>query len=152
IANRANELAGKALGAKHPIHPNDDVNRGQSSNDTFPTAMYVAVVTELHARLFPLVRGLRDTLSAKSQAFDDVVKVGRTHLMDATPITLGQEIGSWVAQIDQALAFVEQAEAGLYDLAIGGTAVGTGLNAHPRFGETCARHIATATGHPFRSA
>lgn len=152
IANRANELAGEPLGTKHPVHPNDDVNRGQSSNDTFPTAMYVAVVEQLHTRLFPALGALRETLAEKSASFNDVVKVGRTHLMDATPVTLGQEIGSWVAQLDQTRAMIETAETGLYDLAIGGTAVGTGLNAHERFGETCAQHIARATGHPFRSA
>jgi fumarate hydratase class II len=152
IANRANELAGEPRGAKHPVHPNDHVNRGQSSNDTFPTAMHVAVVLELHARLYPRVSALRDTLAARASAFSDVVKTGRTHLMDATPVTLEQEIGAWVAQIDAALANVRQAENALLDLAIGGTAVGTGLNAHPRFGTACAAELATLTGHPFRSA
>ncbi len=152
IANRANELAGQAPGSHAPIHPNDDVNRGQSSNDTFPTAMYVAVVSALHRELLPAAKRLRDTLAERADRFDRVVKTGRTHLMDATPVTLGQEIGSWVAQIDHAVCSVETMAAGLLELAIGGTAVGTGLNAHPRFGERCAALIAEETGHPFRSA
>jgi fumarate hydratase, class II len=152
IANRANELAGEPRGGKHPVHPNDHVNRGQSSNDTFPTVMHVAVVLDLHARLYPPVQALCDTLAVRARTFGDVVKSGRTHLMDATPITLGQEIGAWVAQIDAALGNMRQAEHGLLDLAIGGTAVGTGLNAHPRFGQQCAAELETLTGHPFRSA
>ncbi|RIH89645.1 class II fumarate hydratase [Calidithermus roseus] len=152
IANRAIELAGGVLGSKDPIHPNDHVNRGQSSNDTFPTAMHIAVVEELHRQLYPNVKKLRDTLAAKAEAYKDVVKVGRTHLQDATPITLGQEIGSWVAQIDYCLEQVRHAEQGLYELAIGGTAVGTGLNAHPKFGDLCAAYIAKETGFPFVSA
>ncbi|GIW35407.1 class II fumarate hydratase [Meiothermus sp.] len=152
IANRAIELAGGVLGSKKPIHPNDDVNRGQSSNDTFPTAMHIAVVEELHRQLYPNVQKLRNTLAAKAEAYKDVVKVGRTHLQDATPITLGQEIGSWVAQIDYCLAEVRHAEQGLYELAIGGTAVGTGLNAHPRFGDLAASYFAKETGFPFVSA
>jgi len=152
IANRAIELAGGVLGSKKPIHPNDDVNRGQSSNDTFPTAMHIAVVEELHRHLYPNVQKLRDTLATKAEAFKDVVKVGRTHLQDATPITLGQEIGSWVAQIDYCLDEVRHAEQGLYELAIGGTAVGTGLNAHPKFGDLAASYFARETGFPFVSA
>ena len=152
IANRAIEQLGGELGSKTPVHPNDHVNRGQSSNDTFPTAMHIAVVEQLQERLLPAVRTLNATLQQRAQAFDDIVKTGRTHLQDATPITLGQEIGSWVAQIDQALAGVERSLGGLYALAIGGTAVGTGLNAHPRFGETCAAHIARITGQPFHAA
>lgn len=152
IANRAIELAGGVLGSKKPIHPNDDVNRGQSSNDTFPTAMHIAVVEELHRHLYPNVQKLRDTLAAKAEAYKDVVKVGRTHLQDATPITLGQEIGSWVAQIDYCMGEVRHAEQGLYELAIGGTAVGTGLNAHPRFGDLAASYFAKETGFPFVSA
>jgi fumarate hydratase class II len=152
IANRAIELAGGVLGSKKPIHPNDDVNRGQSSNDTFPTAMHIAVVEELHRHLYPNVQKLRDTLAAKAEVFKDVVKVGRTHLQDATPITLGQEIGSWVAQIDYCLGEVRHAEQGLYELAIGGTAVGTGLNAHPKFGDLAASYFARETGFPFVSA
>lgn len=152
ISNRAIEMAGGILGSKEPIHPNDHVNRGQSSNDTFPTAMHIAVVEELHHKLFPSVKKLRDTLTAKSQAYKDIVKVGRTHLQDATPITLGQEIGGWVAQIDYCLGVVKQSLSGLYELAIGGTAVGTGLNAHPRFGELAAQKFSEITGFPFKSA
>ncbi len=152
ISNRAIELAGGVLGSKKPIHPNDDVNRGQSSNDTFPTAMHIAVVEELHRQLYPNVQKLRDTLAAKAEAFQGIVKVGRTHLQDATPITLGQEIGSWVAQIDYGLEQIRHAEQGLYELAIGGTAVGTGLNAHPEFGDRAAAYIAKETGFPFVSA
>jgi fumarate hydratase class II len=152
ISNRAIELAGGVLGSKKPIHPNDDVNRGQSSNDTFPTAMHIAVVEELHRHLYPNVQKLRDTLAAKAEAYKDVVKVGRTHLQDATPITLGQEIGSWVAQMDYCLGEVRHAEQGLYELAIGGTAVGTGLNAHPKFGDLAASYFARETGFPFVSA
>ena len=152
ISNRATELAGGEMGSKTPIHPNDHVNRGQSSNDTFPTAMHIATVEELHKHLYPKVERLRDTLAAKAEAFSDIVKVGRTHLQDATPITLGQEIGGWVAQLEYALAEVRHAEQGLYDLAIGGTAVGTGLNAHPEFGERAAAYFAEETGFPFRSA
>ncbi|MBB6098218.1 fumarate hydratase class II [Deinobacterium chartae] len=152
ISNRAIELAGGEMGSKKPVHPNDHVNRGQSSNDTFPTAMHIAVVLELHERLFPSVGRLRDTLAAKAEQYADIVKVGRTHLQDATPITLGQEIGGWVAQIDYCLAEVRHSLEGLYDLAIGGTAVGTGLNAHPQFGDLAAAYFAKETGYPFRSA
>ena len=151
IANRASEILGKPLGSKY-VHPNDHVNRGQSSNDTFPTAMYVAVALALHQRLYPAVEGLIRTFTAKAQAFDQIVKVGRTHLMDAVPITLGQEIGSWAAQLKTTLAAVKEMEKGLYTLAIGGTAVGTGLNAHPRFGELVAKYLAEETGLPFRVA
>ncbi len=152
IANRAIELAGGRRGAKAPVHPNDHVNCGQSSNDAFPTAMHVAVVEQLHARLFPALARLRGTLAAKAEAGRAIVKTGRTHLQDATPITLGQEIGAWVAQMDFGAAGVRAALPGLHDLAIGGTAVGTGLNAHPEFGARAARRIAEITGHPFRSA
>ena len=152
ISNRAIELLGGTLGSKSPVHPNDHVNRGQSSNDTFPTAMHIAVVEELTAHLMPSVRRLRNTLAAKSTEFHLVVKVGRTHLQDATPITLGQEIGSWVAQIDFCLSEVQHSMAALYQLAIGGTAVGTGLNAHPQFGDLAASHFSSITGHPFASA
>ncbi|WP_264084006.1 class II fumarate hydratase [Pseudomonas vanderleydeniana] len=152
IANRAIEMLGGEMGSKTPIHPNDHVNRGQSSNDTFPTAMYMVVVGEVFETLLPGVTLLRNTLAAKAEAFADVVKVGRTHLQDATPITLGQEIGGWVEQLDYTLKGIEQNVQGLYDLAIGGTAVGTGLNAHPRFGDECARHIAELTGYPFRAS
>lgn len=152
ISNRAIELAGGQRGSKTPVHPNDHVNRGQSSNDTFPTAMHIAVGSELHRHLLPSVGRLRDTLAAKAEQYNDIVKTGRTHLQDATPITLGQEIGSWVAQIDFGLQAVHAALPGIYDLAIGGTAVGTGLNAHPEFGDRAAAHIAEITGLPFRSA
>ncbi|CAN5862094.1 class II fumarate hydratase [soil metagenome] len=152
ISNRAIELAGGELGSKTPVHPNDHVNRGQSSNDTFPTAMHIAVVEELHRQLYPNVETLKDTLAAKAKEFEDIVKVGRTHLQDATPITLGQEIGGWVAQLEYALQEVRHAETGLYDLAIGGTAVGTGLNAHPKFGDLAAAKFAEETGFPFKSA
>lgn len=152
ISNRAIEIMGGEVGSKKPVHPNDHVNRGQSSNDTFPTAMHIAVVTELFRDLFPGVQVLRDTLANKAAQYAQTVKTGRTHLQDATPITLGQEIGSWVAQLDYATGLVKASVEGLYDLAIGGTAVGTGLNAHPRFGDVCASHIASLTGQPFRSA
>lgn len=140
------------MGSKKPVHPNDHVNRGQSSNDTFPTAMHIAVVLELNERLYGSVTKLRDTLHAKSEEYAGIVKVGRTHLQDATPITLGQEIGGWVAQIDYALAEVKHAGEGLLDLAIGGTAVGTGLNAHPKFGDLAAKKYEAETGYKFRSA
>jgi len=151
IANRASELLGKPLGSKY-VHPNDHVNRGQSSNDTFPTAMYVAVALALHQRLYPAAEALIATFEEKAKAFDGIVKVGRTHLMDAVPITLGQEVGSWAAQLKNTLAMVKEAGKGLYNLAIGGTAVGTGLNAHPRFGERVAHYLAEETGLPFKVA
>ncbi len=152
ISNRAIELAGGQMGSKKPIHPNDHVNRGQSSNDTFPTAMHIAAVEQLEDVLLPAVTQLRNTLNAKAERFRDVVKVGRTHLQDATPITLGQEISGWVAQTDAALADVQRTIPGLCELAIGGTAVGTGLNAHPRFGDVAAAKMAAETGRPFVSA
>lgn len=152
IANRAIELAGGEMGSKNPVHPNDHVNRGQSSNDTFPTAMHIAVALATHRHLFPHVRALRDVLAQLADKYASIVKTGRTHLQDATPITLGQEIGSWVAQIDFALDHIEQQLPGIYDLAIGGTAVGTGLNAHPQFGDKTAAYIAEHTGMPFKSA
>ena len=152
IANRAIEMVKGVRGSKNPIHPNDHVNRGQSSNDTFPTAMHIAVVKEIDQQLFPSLTALRHTLHEKALAYQDVVKVGRTHLQDATPITLGQEISAWVTQLDFALDTIRSALPGLYALAIGGTAVGTGLNAHPKFGERTAFHIAKLTHHPFHSA
>jgi fumarate hydratase class II len=152
IASRANELAGGKRGGKSPVHPNDHVNRGQSSNDTFPTAMHIAVIEQIHGKLFPAVQQLRDTLAAKSEEYSDIVKTGRTHLQDATPITLGQEIGAWVAQLEFALNTVRHALPGVHDLAIGGTAVGTGLNAHPRFGDEAAYFISAITGQSFHSA
>ncbi len=152
VANRAIALLGGELGSKKPIHPNDHVNRGQSSNDTFPTAMHIAVGLEMRERLYAPVEQLRDTLAAKAEAYDDVVAVGRTHLQDATPVTLGQAIGGWVAQLDFALAQIRQTEEGVHELAIGGTAVGTGLNAHAQFGARTAELIAAQTGLPFRQA
>ncbi|MFM8284260.1 MAG: class II fumarate hydratase [Planctomycetaceae bacterium] len=152
ISNRAIEIAGGTIGSKIPIHPNDDVNRGQSSNDTFPTAMHVAAVEVIHDRLLPAVRSLRDVFLDLEREHAGLVKIGRTHLQDATPITLGQEISSWRAQLDERIAVVERSLPGLLDLAIGGTAVGTGLNAHPRFGAVAASFIARETGHPFVSA
>ena len=151
IANRATEILGGALGSRL-VHPNDDVNRSQSSNDTFPTAMHIATVEQLRARLFPAVRRLRDTLARKVEANRDVVKIGRTHLQDAVPLTLGQEISGWVSQLDHALAHLETAMPHLHELAIGGTAVGTGLNAPPGFGAAAAKRIAELTGHPFVAA
>ena len=152
ISNRAIELAGGRMGSKTPVHPNDDVNRGQSSNDTFPTAMHIAAVEQLEDVLLPAVGRLRDTLQAKVERFRDVVKVGRTHLQDATPITLGQEVSGWVAQLDGALTGVRRTIPDLCELAIGGTAVGTGLNAHPQFGDLAAAKMAEETGRPFVSA
>src|SRR6266849_9838044 len=152
IANRAIQLAGGVVGSKNPVHPNDDVNHSQSSNDTFPTAMHIATVEQLVDVLTPAIRTLRDTLDAKARAFSPVVMVGRTHLQDATPLTLGQVISGWVAQLDQALDGIARVLPGVCALAIGGTAVGTGLNAHPRFGEVAARKIAEETGKPFVSA
>jgi len=152
IANRAIELAGGELGSKAPVHPNDDVNKSQSSNDTFPTAMHIAAVEELTGLLLPALERLRDTFTAKSEAFADIVKIGRTHLQDATPLTLGQEISGWASQIDHGVARVRLALDHLYELALGGTAVGTGLNAHPEYPERVARAIAELTGHPFRTA
>ena len=152
ISNRAIEIAGGVMGSKKPVHPNDDVNRGQSSNDTFPTAMHIAAVQVIHDRLLPAVRHLRDVFLSLEKKHADLVKIGRTHLQDATPITLGQEISSWRAQLDDRIKGVERSLPGLYELAIGGTAVGTGLNAHARFGDVAAKHIAQETGHPFVSA
>ena len=152
IANRAIQLAGGVLGSKKPINPNDDVNRSQSSNDAFPAVMHIAAVEELDGRLLPAVQQLRSTLDAKAHAFADVVMLGRTHLQDATPVTLGQVISGWVAQLDDATRFLKSARDSLHPLALGGTAVGTGINSPARFGEVVARHIAKATGKPFTSA
>src|ERR1700757_983176 len=152
IANRAIQLAGGLVGSKKPIHPNDDVNHSQSSNDAFPTVMHIATVEQIENALRPAIRRLRETLDAKAGLFSQVVMVGRTHLQDATPLTLGQVISGWVTQLDQALEGVSRSLPGVYELAIGGTAVGTGLNADPRFGEVAARKIAEETGKPFVSA
>jgi fumarate hydratase class II len=152
ISNRAIEMAGGVLGTKKPIHPNDDVNMSQSSNDTFPTAMNIAAVTVVRERLIPAVTVLRDALDAKAKEFANIVKIGRTHLQDATPVTLGQEFSGYVAMLDADLARLRESLPGLESLAIGGTAVGTGLNSHPKFGETAAARIAEITGFPFVSA
>jgi fumarate hydratase, class II len=149
ISNRAIEMAGGTMGSKKPVHPNDHVNMSQSSNDTYPTAMHIATVEAIENYLFPRVAVLRDTLAAKSEQFMDVVKIGRTHLQDATPLTLGQEISGWVAQIDYAIAAIKATLPQLKELALGGTAVGTGLNAHPDYAVTVAGEIAALTGHDF---
>ena len=152
IANRAIELAGGVLGSKKPVHPNDDVNMSQSSNDTFPTAMSIAAAKNLKHHLLPHLIELRDTLEVKSQQFTSLIKSGRTHLMDATPITLGQEFSGYVAQLSADLTRIQNALPDLYQLAIGGTAVGTGLNTHPQFAEKVSAKIAELTGLPFQSA
>ncbi len=152
ISNRAIELTGGELGSKNPVHPNDHVNMSQSSNDTFPTAMNIAAVEEVLHRLLPSVRDLRDSLDRRATEFVDIVKIGRTHLQDAVPLTLGQEFSGYVAQLDADLERIESSIVGLYDLAIGGTAVGTGINTHPEFAERAAAAIASLTGLPFRSA
>jgi fumarate hydratase, class II len=152
ISNRAIELASGVMGSKKPIHPNDDVNKAQSSNDTFPTAMHIAAAEQIHNYLLPRVKELRDTLQAKSEAFADIIKIGRTHLMDAVPLTLGQEFSGYVQQLDNDLKRITFALEGLYELALGGTAVGTGLNTHPEFAVKAAAYIAQMTGLPFRSA
>jgi fumarate hydratase class II len=152
IANRAIELAGGVMGSKKPVHPNDDVNRSQSSNDVFPTVMHVAAALDVRERLVPAVVRLRATLEKKAQAFEGIVKVGRTHLMDATPLTLGQEFGGWAAQLAACEAGLSRSLDGLHELALGGTAVGTGLNTHPKWAEGVAKKIADLSGEPFRSA
>jgi fumarate hydratase class II len=152
IANRAIELAGGELGSKKPIHPNDDVNKAQSSNDTFPTAMHIAAVEQIHHRLIPMVTKLRDALQKKSEEFKDIIKIGRTHLMDAVPLTLGQEFSGYVQMLTNGLERIDAALPRLYELALGGTAVGTGLNTHPKFAELSAKKIAEITGLPFVTA
>ena len=152
IANRAIEMAGGVLGSKDPIHPNDHVNMSQSSNDTFPTAMHIASAEVIRRRLVPAVTELRDALARKQDEFGDIVKIGRTHLQDAVPLTLGQEFSGFVSQLDADLHRIENVLPELYELAIGGTAVGTGLNAPAGFGDRCAAHIAELTGLPFVSA
>ncbi len=152
ISNRAIEMAGGEMGSKTPVHPNDDVNMSQSSNDTFPTAMHIAAATEVTSRLIPAVQHLRDAIHAKALEYADVVKIGRTHLMDAVPLTLGQEFSGYVAQLDADIERLHQVLPGLYELAAGGTAVGTGLNTHPEFGDRVAREIAELTGSPFITA
>ncbi|MCL5028557.1 MAG: class II fumarate hydratase [Bacteroidetes bacterium] len=152
ISNRAIELAGGQMGSKKPIHPNDDVNKAQSSNDTFPTAMHIAAVEEINRRLIPMVIKLRDALSKKSEEFKNIIKIGRTHLMDATPLTLGQEFSGYVQQLTNGLERINSCLPHLYELALGGTAVGTGLNTHPEFAVKAAAKISELTGKPFISA
>jgi fumarate hydratase class II len=152
ISNRAIEMAGGKLGSKNPVHPNDHVNRSQSSNDTFPTAMHIAAVEAVVHNLIPAIKTLRDALDAKRKIFDPIVKIGRTHLQDAVPLTLGQEFSGYVAQLNAAIKNIELTLPGLYELAVGGTAVGTGLNSHPQFAELAAKKIAALTDLPFVSA
>ena len=152
IANRAIELAGGVLGSKDPIHPNDHVNMSQSSNDTFPTAMHIAAVEEIYHNLLPNITKLRDSLATKMKEFQEVFKIGRTHLMDAVPLTLGQEFSGYISQLDKDIERIQLSLPDLYELAIGGTAVGTGLNTHPEFAEKVAQEIAKITDLPFVSA
>ncbi len=152
ISNRAIEIAGGVQGSKTPVHPNDDVNRSQSSNDTFPTAMHIAAAKTFHHTLLPAVKALRDGLKAKMNAYQNIIKIGRTHLQDAVPLTLGQEFSGYVAQLDACIARIEAVLPEIYALALGGTAVGTGLNTHPKFAEKVAAHIADLTKLPFVSA
>lgn len=152
ISNRAIELAGGEVGSKKPIHPNDDVNKAQSSNDTFPTAMHIATVEQIHKRLIPMVTKLRDALQQKAEEYKDIIKIGRTHLMDAVPLTLGQEFSGYAQMLTNGLERIEAALPRVYELALGGTAVGTGLNTHPKFAELSAKKIAEITGLPFVSA
>jgi fumarate hydratase class II len=151
ISNRAIEIAGGVLGSKKPIHPNDDVNMSQSSNDTFPAAMHIAAADRVKRALIPAIQTVHDAIAAKSKEFDSIVKIGRTHLQDAVPLTVGQEFGGWASLLERDIQRLEMALQGLFDLAIGGTAVGTGLNAHPEFAERAAKKIAELTGLPFRS-
>jgi fumarate hydratase, class II len=152
LANRASELLGGERGEKRLVHPNDHVNRGQSSNDVFPAAMALACTDAVRSRVIPAVRALRDVLAEKSKAFEDVVKIGRTHLMDATPLTVGQEISGWVAQLDQGRKHLDATVPHLAELALGGTAVGTGLNAHPEYAVRVAAKVAELSGHPIVTA
>src|SRR6202790_2516860 len=151
ISNRAIEIAGGQMGSKKPAHPNDHVNMSQSSNDTFPAAMHIAAAERVKNALIPAIKTVRDAIAAKAKEFEGVVKIGRTHLQDAVPLTFGQEFGGWASLLDRDIKRLEQVLDGLYDLAIGGTAVGTGLNAHPEFAERAAKKIAELTGLPFRS-
>lgn len=152
IANRANEIAGNPKGSYQPVHPNDHVNHAQSTNDSFPTAIRVAAARQIHSLLIPAVTALRDTLARKSNEFADIVKIGRTHLQDATPLTLGQEFSGYVSQLEHALVRLDNALQGLYELPLGGTAVGTGLNAHPDYAVKVAKRLAELTGLPFVTA
>ncbi|HAF13450.1 MAG TPA: class II fumarate hydratase [Blastocatellia bacterium] len=150
ISNRAIEIAGGVMGSKQPVHPNDDVNMSQSSNDTFPTAMYIAAAEQMN-KLIPEIQKVHDAIAAKAEEFKDVVKIGRTHLQDATPLTVGQEMSGWAALLERDIERLKMVMPGLLDLAIGGTAVGTGINSHPEFGERAAKKIAELTGLPFKS-
>ena len=152
IANRCSQLVGQPLGSKRPVHPNDHVNMSQSSNDSFPSAMNIAACTSLHSNLFPKVKALREALDAKSSAWFDIVKIGRTHLQDATPLTLGQEFSGYVGMLDDNLSRLKYCLKGLYRLALGGTAVGTGINTNRRFDEKVAVEISKLTGLPFATA
>lgn len=152
ISNRAIELAGGEIGSKKPIHPNDDVNKAQSSNDTFPTAMHIATVEQTHRKLIPMLTKLRDALQQKSEEFKDIIKIGRTHLMDAVPLTLGQEFSGYAQMLTNGLERIHAALPRVYELALGGTAVGTGLNTHPKFAEISAKKISEITGLPFVTA
>ena len=152
LANRANEIAGTGLAAYQPVHPNDHVNHAQSTNDAFPTAIHVAAAIEINRHLIPAVKALRDTLDKKAKEFAPIVKIGRTHLQDATPLTLGQEFSGYVSQLDHGLGRLNDALKGLYELALGGTAVGTGLNSHPEYAEKAAAKLAELSGLPFVSA
>ena len=152
IANRAIAIAGGELGSKTPVHPNDDVNKGQSSNDTFPTAMHISAVEQIHDRLIPAVSALRDTFKKKSAEFKNIIKIGRTHLMDATPLTLGQEFSGYATQLDNAIQRIDSCLPRLYQIALGGTAVGTGINTHADFPIKVAKEIAGLTKHPFITA
>ncbi|MGB9665273.1 MAG: class II fumarate hydratase, partial [Ignavibacteria bacterium] len=152
IANRAIEMAGGVMGSKKPIHPNDDVNKSQSTNDAFPTAMHISSVEEIHRRLIPMVTKLRDALKQKSEEFKDIIKIGRTHLMDATPLTLGQEFSGYAQQLTNGLERIEACLPRLYEIPLGGTAVGTGLNSHPEYAEKVANKISEITGKPFKTA
>jgi fumarate hydratase class II len=152
ISNRAIEITGGEMGSKKPIHPNDDVNKAQSSNDTFPTAMHIAAVEEIHRKLIPMVTKLRDALAVKENEFKNIIKIGRTHLMDAVPLTLGQEFGGYIQMLSNGLDRINAALPRLYELALGGTAVGTGLNTHPDFAIKSAEHIAKLTGKKFVTA
>ncbi len=151
ISNRAIEMAGGVMGSKKPIHPNDDVNMSQSSNDTFPAAMHIAAADRAQRALIPAIKTVHDAIAAKSKEFESIVKIGRTHLQDAVPMTVGQEFSGWASLLERDIKRLEQALGGLFDLAIGGTAVGTGLNAHPEFAERAAKKISELTGLPFKS-
>jgi fumarate hydratase class II len=152
IANRAIEMAGGVMGSKKPIHPNDDVNKSQSTNDAFPTAMHISAVEEIHRKLIPMVKKLRDALQQKAGEFNDIIKIGRTHLMDATPLTLGQEFSGYAQQLTNGLERIEACLPRLYEIPLGGTAVGTGLNSHPEYAEKVAQKISEITGKPFKTA